>query len=263
MVINEADAAAMRSPGVYEFASRAFRPLVEGLGGYAVGGVDNLRPVDGQGYLAAPTHQSNWDHFALGLAMQDLPELSRQEQPDLPPLQPRGLHWMAKKELFTFPGIKHFAEWCNAFPVDRGTGKGLPEELVTYIRNLMDSESVMVMYPQGHRYPSLSRDQLKSTVAFLALTHGKPIVPIGIFGRTKGPKFPRAVYFEKPIFSERMEPDHPDFSAAKQALMDQVYEGMNSGSDHARELHADIESQSGLVLQVRRQLRRSQERSQS
>jgi 1-acyl-sn-glycerol-3-phosphate acyltransferase len=247
MIVSEADAAMMKSYGTYAVAERFVQPLLNVLGGSVVQGVENLRPLDGQGYFVAPNHQSNWDHFFLGQAMLDLPDLSQRQQPDLEPLQPRGLHWMAKDSLWLYPVIREFVELCNAFPVERGTGKGLPEHLVNYIGNLMDNDAVLVMYPEGHREKTLAQANFKSTVAYLALKYGKPIVPVGLAGPLKGPKFPRAAVFEKAIFPAQMDPKDPAFKTAKDDLMDEVYLSVSSGFQKANYLYPQLEPQPGLV----------------
>jgi len=251
----------MKSYGTYAVAEKFVRPLVNGLGGYAVGGAENLRAVDGEGYFATPSHRSNWDHFVLGLAMLDLPDLSRdqgpdlsqEEEPDSKPLQPRGLHWMAKDSLWRYPVVEQFVVLCNAFPVKRGTGQGLPQYLVEHIDNLMANNAVVVVYPESHRERGpedevkVVRSKLKSTVARQALKEGKPIVPVGLAGPVRGPKFPRAVVFEPPIFNEKMDPEDPGFESAKHALMDEVYAGMNSGYQKARELQAQLDPELNLI----------------
>jgi 1-acyl-sn-glycerol-3-phosphate acyltransferase len=245
MIVCEADAAAMRSYSAYAVADSVVKPLLNTLGGYAAGGVEQVRPLDGEGYFAVPNHLSNWDHFLLGQVMLDLPDLSRQQEPDLDPLQPRGLHWMAKESLWDYPVVKQFVELCNAFPVERGTGKGLPPHLVEYIGMLMDSNAVLVMYPQGRRVrgpesqETLVQDEFRSTIAFLALKYGKPVLPVGLAGPVKGPKFPRALVFEEPIFVEQMDPEDPNFKAAKAALMEEIYRRVNSGYQQARQLHQE------------------------
>jgi hypothetical protein len=145
------------------------------------------------------------------------------------------------------PIVKQFAEYGNAFPVERGTGKGLSEDLVEYVGMLMRNEAVLVTYAEGHRYPDLNQENLHTTVARLALQYGVPIVPAAIVGPTKGPKWPRAVYFEEPLFHGQVDPDSPEYPAAKAALMEDVFQGMMGGFQHAGELYQKLEPKPNLL----------------
>ncbi len=252
MIVSEADAAVLPSYAAYEFAEKVFRPLVNTLGGHAVHGAERMRPVNGRAGIVTPNHLSNWDHFVVGLALLDLPELTRDsEQPDLEPLDPRAIHFMAKESLERVPGVREFIRACGTFTVQRGRGIGLEPHLVDHVGNLMANNALLGIYPQGHRErgpedeKTLVRDKFKSTAAFLALKYGVPLIPVGLAGPVKGPKFPRTLVFRPPIFTEQMDPEDPGFKAAKDDLMDEVYTGVNNGYQQARELQSQLEQKPG------------------
>ncbi len=248
MIVSEQDAAALPSYKAYEIAERVFRPIVNRLGGYAAHNAGVLRPLDNEGYFLAPNHRSNWDSFALGLAMLDLPELTQDGEE--PPLQPRAIRYMAKDTLWRYPLMRDFIEACGTFSVKRGRGTGLDDDKVTHVEQLIEQQAVMGMYPEGHRETGdlneVVFEKLKTTIGFLSIKYGIPIVPVGIAGPVKGRKLPRTVVFGEPIYPEKASTqDEAELKEKKTELMVVLHGQINEAYQEARRLH---EQQFGVKI---------------
>lgn len=251
MIVSEQDAAALPSCRAYEVADKVFRPMVERLGGYAAHNAGALRPLDGQSYFLGPNHRSNWDSFALGLTMLDLPELTADSE-EGPPLQPRAIRYMAKDTLWRYPLMRDFIEACGTFSVKRGGGTGLDDDKVTHIEELIKQKAVMGIYPEGHRerkdLGAVDPAKLKTSIAWLALKYGIPIVPVGIAGRAGRfqRKLPRTVVFGNPIYVEQTSTeDESEFKEKKSDLMVVLHGEIDHAYQEARRLH---EEQFGITI---------------
>lgn len=250
MIVSEADAASLPSYNTYRAGEAVLRPIVDKLGGYTVHNAEALRPLDGRSYILAGNHQSNWDPIVMGLALLDLPTLTPGEQP----MEPRAIRYMGKDNLWRYPGIRQFITRCGAFAVKRGRGTGLEDHQVDHIAELIESGAVLGIYPQGHRFrkpedeAEIRREDLKTTVAFLALEYDVPIVPLGIAGPLKGRKLPRTMVFGNPIavdHGDRIDAltgGQEEFDRQKYDLMDRLHERMNGVYRQARELHAQAQA---------------------
>lgn len=242
MIVREGDAEALPSYMTYVVGEAVFRPLVDRLGGYAVHNAEALRPLDGQSFILSPNHRSNWDSFIVGLSLLDLPDLT--EDADQEPLQPRAIHFMGKDSLWRYPVVKQFITRCGAFPVQRDRGVGLEDHQIDHIGNLIDHQAVLGIYPQGHRLrkpedeESIHREDLKTTIAYLALKYGIPILPVGIAGPVKGRKLPRTLVFGEPVMvGKSSTDDEAAFKREKYALMDHLRDRMDEEYKLARQLH--------------------------
>ncbi|QBI54461.1 lysophospholipid acyltransferase family protein [Streptomonospora litoralis] len=135
-----------------------YRPRIEGLA--------NI-PASGPVILAA-NHLSFCDSVVIPLAV------------------PRRVHFLAKAEYFTGPGVKGRLSRSaftalGAVPVDRGSGGGAMEALDIGLRRLKDG-GVFSIYPEGTRSPDGRLYRGRTGVAHLALTSQAPVVPVGITG---------------------------------------------------------------------------------
>jgi 1-acyl-sn-glycerol-3-phosphate acyltransferase len=131
---------------------------------YRAVGTENL-PVD-SGYVLAAGHVSNFDPWAIGLA-----------------LWPRRfLRFMAKSELFWFP-LGALIQACGAFKVHRGHADR--EAIETAVALARDGH-VIAMFPEGTRRKKGLRKtreaQAHTGAARIALEAGVPLVPAGIKG---------------------------------------------------------------------------------
>ncbi len=88
---------------------------------------------------------------------------------------------MAKAGLFFFP-LGPLIRRMHAFPVKRGGGSR--EALRTAIKLLKEGK-VLLIFPEGTRSPNGKLIPLETGAAFVALTAGVPIVPLGLDGADK------------------------------------------------------------------------------
>jgi 1-acyl-sn-glycerol-3-phosphate acyltransferase len=131
---------------------------------YKAAGTENL-PAD-SGYVLAAGHVSNFDPWAIGLA-----------------LWPRRfLRFMGKSELFWFP-LGPFLAACGAFKVYRGQAD---HAAIATAVELARGGHVIAMFPEGTRRRKGIRKkweaQSHTGAARIALEAGVPLVPAGIKG---------------------------------------------------------------------------------
>ena len=93
----------------------------------------------------------------------------------------RGIHYMAKKELFKNKWIGKFLTSLNAFPVDRENPG--PSTLKRPINLLKDNKTVGI-FPTGSR-TSQEGAPLKRGASTIAMLSKSPILPVAYVGPTK------------------------------------------------------------------------------
>lgn len=98
----------------------AFRPLVEG---------EEHIPSEGAVLLVA-NHRSFFDSFFQALALR------------------RPLHWMAKSELFKYPGLAWLLVRLGAFPVRRGASDA---QAINTALELLSAGEAVAVFPEGTR----------------------------------------------------------------------------------------------------------------
>ena len=106
--------------------------------------------------MLAASHDSLIDPFVLGVAT------------------PRVIHYMAKAELWQYPGLRELLKGFGAFPVRRGRGDAAA---VDYGRAVLESGEVVGMFPQGTCLPYRRRPWRRGA-AHLAREAGAPLVPV-------------------------------------------------------------------------------------
>lgn len=125
--------------------------------GLRVSGIEHV-PMEG-GCVLGANHISAWDPPIVGLAL------------------PREVHFMAKKELFVRPLLRHVYRGLRAFPVDRsGHDIGAIKEA---LRRLQRGHVVGIFF-EGTRNPG-GAAQAQQGAAFLAQRAGAPILPAAIW----------------------------------------------------------------------------------
>jgi 1-acyl-sn-glycerol-3-phosphate acyltransferase len=122
----------------------------------------------------------------------------------IPMLVPRRVAFLAKSDYFTGTGLKGMlSRWwfggLGMIPVDRDDTRAAQASLDAALR-VLSSDGAFGIYPEGTR----SRDGLlyrgRTGVAWLAMTSGAPVVPVGLVGTEKlqpvGSRLPRLARVE-------------------------------------------------------------------
>jgi len=153
-----------RPSAFYSFAAAISWPVVHGLYRFKAYGTEQL-PAEG-GYVLAAGHVSNFDPWALGIAIWPR----------------RFLRFMAKSELFWFP-LSILLTAGGAFQVRRGASDRAAMDTAV---ELARDGHVIAMFPEGTRRRKGLRKrreaQAHTGAARIALEAGVPLVPAGIKG---------------------------------------------------------------------------------
>jgi 1-acyl-sn-glycerol-3-phosphate acyltransferase len=116
---------------------------------------------------------------------------------------PRRVRFMAKAELWRYPGIRWAMESYGAFPIERGSGDtGAMERAGA----LLEAGELLGMFPRGTSRPGGNRRWHRGA-ARLALAYGVPIVPVRMENtRQILPRKAMRVTVGDPIRVERTRP---------------------------------------------------------
>jgi 1-acyl-sn-glycerol-3-phosphate acyltransferase len=178
----------------YRLSHGVVAPLSKALWRPTITGTAHV-PLTG-GVLLASNHLSFIDSFAIPIAA------------------PRPVSFLAKADYFTGTGVggairRGFFEGSNAIPVDRHSSRAAQESLDAALA-VLRAGGAFGIYPEGTRSRDGRLYKGRTGVAFLALTAGVPIVPVGLVGTDEvqpvGASFPRLarvrVSFGRPISPE-------------------------------------------------------------
>jgi 1-acyl-sn-glycerol-3-phosphate acyltransferase len=166
----------------------AFRPTVRGR--------ENV-PATGA-FIIASNHLSFIDSMAIPL------------------MAPRRVGYLAKAEYFTGTGVKGWLTrtWftaLGALPVERQTHRAAQEALDTAM-TVLNAGGGFGIYPEGTRSRDGKLARGKTGVAWLALTAGCPVVPVGITGTDRiqpvGAHWPRPHRFTVTFGEPMTFPEH-------------------------------------------------------
>lgn len=99
---------------------------------------------------------------------------------------PRSVSFMAKSAYFTGKGLKGalqraFFTAIGAVPVERGAGSAAQDALDAGLR-VLEAGDAFSIYPEGTRSRDGRLYRGRTGVAWLALTAGVPVVPVGLIG---------------------------------------------------------------------------------
>jgi 1-acyl-sn-glycerol-3-phosphate acyltransferase len=139
----------------------------------------------------------------------------------------RKIHYMAKAELFRFPGLAWLLGQLGAFPVKRG---GVSKDAIKRSLELLKSGKVIGVFPEGTR--NRSDEPGKKGAASLALKSGATVIPAAIIGRYAIFRTIRIVYGQPVDLSEFVD------SASASEALEQATEKIMS---EIRKLIADNE----------------------
>jgi 1-acyl-sn-glycerol-3-phosphate acyltransferase len=174
---------------VYRLAMNVCTPAIKWWGRMEVSGLEHLPPTGP--VLLAGNHDSYWDPVSIGLAAKDV----------------RQIHALAKKELWSFPGLGPVLDGMGQIPIDRGKGdQGALDKAVERLQG----GACIGIFLEGTR--SLGRE-LRARSGFYRLAQRVPeaeIVSVSITGTTDLPRFPSPrphvkVRFFRPAYTERDE----------------------------------------------------------
>jgi 1-acyl-sn-glycerol-3-phosphate acyltransferase len=122
---------------------------------------------------------------------------------------PRRVRFMAKAELWRYPGIRWAMEAYGTFPVERGNGD---TGAMSRAGELLAAGEVLGMFPRGTSKPAGNRVWHRGA-ARLALAHGAPLVPVRLVAtRQLAPRRPIRVLVGDPIEVSR---ERPTIAAAR------------------------------------------------
>jgi 1-acyl-sn-glycerol-3-phosphate acyltransferase len=129
----------------------------------------------------------------------------------IPLTAPRRVQFLAKNTYFTGTGLKgwisrNFFTSIGAVGVERGAGQAAQDALDAG-RRILESDNAFAIYPEGTRSLDGRLYKGRTGVAWLALTTGAVVVPVGLIGTQEiqpvGAKVPRirkiSVKFGEPI----------------------------------------------------------------
>jgi 1-acyl-sn-glycerol-3-phosphate acyltransferase len=123
---------------------------------------------------------------------------------------PRRVRFMAKAELWRYPGIRWAMEAYGTFPVERGNGD---TGAMTLAGELLAEGEVLGMFPRGTSKPTGNHIWHRGA-ARLALAHGVPLIPVRLVAtRQLAPRRPIRVLVGTAI---QVVPQRPTIAAAKQ-----------------------------------------------
>lgn len=189
----EADAvpAAVQQGPLYRIVRGILRPLVRVVYRPTITGAEHV-PRRGP-VIIASNHLSFVDSIVIPLA------------------SPRPVQFLAKSHYFTGAGLKGwvsrtFFGAIGAVGVERGAGAAAQEALDAG-RRILDSGNAFALYPEGTRSLDGRLYRGRTGVAWLALTTGAKVVPVGLIGTEEiqpvGAKLPRVrpvtVRFGEPL----------------------------------------------------------------
>lgn len=93
---------------------------------------------------------------------------------------PRPLNYIAKKELFIYPLIRHFLIALGGIPLDRQNPLKTINSL-RYIEKLLKEKEFIVIFPEGTYYPySMGRGKHRLIQHILHLQKKIPFIPMGL-----------------------------------------------------------------------------------
>ncbi len=142
----------------YSIVERILRPILTAVYRVEIKGRDRI-PKSGPCILAA-NHVSVMDGFFLGIA------------------STRQVRFMAKSELYRWPGVRQVLLAAGAFPVDRGADAG---RAVAAGVALLKQGAVVGVFPEGTSLPDQKRGYRRGA-ARLALATGAPLIPVALIG---------------------------------------------------------------------------------
>lgn len=121
-----------------------------------------------EGFLLASNHRSNLDPPLIGSVI------------------PREIHYLAKQELFRYPGFSQLLKTVNVIPVRRGQ---FDRQALKICLELLARGRPLLFFPEGTRAPADGFLKAKIGIGWIACTADVPIVPVYIHGTAEARPF--------------------------------------------------------------------------
>ena len=171
--------------------------------------VNPEKEIKGLPYVVCCNHTSLFDVVVISLSMET------------------QVSYMAKKEVFKVPLLRHFVKAMGAFPVDRK--KGDVAAIKKTIEVLKDGGCVGI-FPQGTRCPRVdpATTRVKSGVGLIAARSGADVLPVCVKSNVGAIKMFRKNYI---IIGDLIKNEEFDFENNK---------GAESHQAAADRIHAEI-----------------------
>jgi 1-acyl-sn-glycerol-3-phosphate acyltransferase len=171
---SNASSSLRRSKALYEFSELLFRSYFLLRYRLRIQGRENI-PLSGP-VIILPKHQRWTDIPLVGLAA-----------------LPRPCHYIAKRELFTMPGIRQIMTWLGGIPLDRQQPIKSRDSF-RYVDSLLQRGEVIVLFPEGTYFPdTMGAGKYRLIEKMVALQEQLkekysrpfiPFIPVGInYGR--------------------------------------------------------------------------------
>ena len=162
---------------------RGWLALTMHAGGWILGiknrvsGMEHLPTGAGDGAVLLVKHQSTWEAFCM------------------PPLMPRPLAYVFKRELLSIPFYGWAIGRMDMIHIDREHRTEALRKVTEQGRRLLGQGVWVIMFPEGTRIPRGEKGAYQSSGARLAIDCGVPVVPIAV---TSARCWPRKAFVKKP-----------------------------------------------------------------
>ena len=147
-------------------------------------------------------HQSTWEAFCM------------------PPLMPRPLAYVFKRELLSVPFFGWAMARLDMIHIDRGRRIESFAKVVQQGRRLLGQGVWVIMFPEGTRIPRGEKGKYRSSGTRLAIECGAPVIPIAV---TSAKCWPRKAFVKRPGFVDiSIGPAIPSVGRKPDELMREV-----------------------------------------
>ena len=162
---------------------RAWLGLTMRSGGWIMGihnrvsGMQHLPQGERAPAVLLVKHQSAWETFCM------------------PPLMPRPLAYVFKRELLRIPFFGWAIGRMDMIYIDRGQRTESLRKVIEQGQRLLGEGAWVIMFPEGTRIPRGEKGTYMSSGARLAIDCGAPVIPIAV---TSARCWPRKAFVKKP-----------------------------------------------------------------
>ena len=162
---------------------RAWLGLTMRSGGWIMGihnrvsGMQHLPQGDRAPAVLLVKHQSAWETFCM------------------PPLMPRPLAYVFKRELLRIPFFGWAIGRMDMIYIDRGQRTESLRKVIEQGQRLLGEGAWVIMFPEGTRIPRGEKGKYRSGGTRLAIECGAPVIPVAV---TSAKCWPRKAFVKKP-----------------------------------------------------------------